>query len=197
MSVLVACIGNIFQGDDAFGCEVARILAQRPHSEHVRVVDFGIRSLDLTYSLLDAPGLTILVDAVARGGEPGTLYIIEPDLEELEDGREEMVDAHGMDPVQVLRMVRSMGGDLGRILLVGCEPGNLGGTEGCMGLTPVVSAAIAQAADMVASLIEKELPGGFKNMLKRILGGVAIILAVAAVASALPDIKRYIRISTM
>jgi hydrogenase maturation protease len=157
MRILVACIGNIFQGDDAFGCEVAKVLAQRPLSGEVRVVDFGIRSLDLTYSLLDAPDMTILVDTVSRGGEPGTLYTIEPDLENLEEGGEEIVDAHGMDPVQVLRTVRFMGGTLGRILLVGCEPADLGGTEGCMGLTPVVSAAIAQAADMVDALIEKEL----------------------------------------
>lgn len=33
--------------------------------------------------------------------------------------------------------------------------------------------------------------------LKRFLGGLAFLLAVAAVVSALPDMKRYIRISTM
>ncbi len=154
MSILVACIGNIFQGDDAFGCEVAKVLMRRAPLEDVRVVDFGIRGLDLTYALMDAPELTILVDAVSRGGEPGTLYVIEP---ELEDEGEQAIDAHSMDPVQVLRAVRGMGGRLGHILLVGCEPADLGGEEGRMGLTPPVTAAVEQAADMVASLVAKEL----------------------------------------
>jgi hydrogenase maturation protease len=156
MSILVACIGNIFQGDDAFGCEVAKVLARRSPSESVRVVDYGVRGLDLTYALLDAPELTILVDAVSRGGEPGTLYVVEPDLDAGNTG-EQQLDAHGMDPVQVLRTAKLMGGQLGRVLLVGCEPADLGGENGRMGLTPAVSAAIEDAASMVESLIEKEL----------------------------------------
>jgi hydrogenase maturation protease len=157
MSILVACVGNIFQGDDAFGCEVANALLRRGPEQNVRVVDFGIRGLDLTYALLDAPELTILVDTVSRGGEPGTLYTIEPDLEDLEPAGQTAVDPHGMDPLQVLRVAKSLGGQLGRILLVGCEPADLGGEEGRMGLTPPVSAAIEQAVAMVESLIEKEL----------------------------------------
>ncbi len=161
MSILVACIGNIFQGDDAFGCEVAKVLARRGLSPDVRVVDFGIRGIDLTYALLDAPELTILVDAVSRGGEPGTLYTIEPDLEDLEGAGETMgeqiMDAHTMHPLQVLRAVKRMGGRLGRVLLVGCEPADLGGPDGRMGLTPPVNGAIEQAAEMVESLIVREL----------------------------------------
>ncbi len=156
MSVLVACIGNIFQGDDAFGCEVAKALAPRAATDGVRVVDFGIRGLDLTYALLEEPELTILVDTVSRGGAPGTLYTIEPDLENLGDG-EQMADAHAMDPLRVLRAVKPMGGRLRRILLVGCEPGDLGGDDGLMGLTPAVSGVVEQAAALVESLIEREL----------------------------------------
>jgi hydrogenase maturation protease len=157
MSILVACVGNIFHGDDAFGCEVANALLRRGPEQNVRVVDFGIRGLDLTYALLDAPELTILVDTVSRGSEPGTLYTIEPDLEDLEAAGQTAADPHGMDPLQVLRVAKSMGGQLGRILLVGCEPADLGGEDGRMGLTPPVSAAIEQAVAMVESLIEKEL----------------------------------------
>jgi hydrogenase maturation protease len=157
VSILVACIGNIFQGDDAFGCEVANRLAQRSLGRGVRLVDFGIRALDLTYALLDAPAVTILVDAVSRGGEPGTLYVIEPDLEDQESAGEAVLDGHSMNPVQVLRVAKAMGGKLGRVLLVGCEPADLGGEEGRMGLTPAVAGAIDQATAMVESLIEKEL----------------------------------------
>jgi hydrogenase maturation protease len=162
VSILVACIGNIFQGDDAFGCQVAQVLARRNSSPDVRVVDFGIRGLDLTYALLDRPELTILVDAVSRGGEPGTLYTIEPDLEDPETAAGQMMDAHAMNPVQVLRAAQALtaqerSGQLGRVLLVGCEPADLGGAEGRMGLTAPVSAAIEPAAAMVESLIAREL----------------------------------------
>jgi hydrogenase maturation protease len=162
MTILVACIGNIFQGDDAFGCEVAKALSPGLASEGVRVVDFGIRGLDLTYALLDAPALTILVDTVSRGGPPGTLYTIEPDLDDLEAGGEQMLDAHSMDPLQMLRAVKALGGTLGRVLLVGCEPADLGGEEGRMGLTAPVSNAIGQAAAMVESLIQKELQEAYR-----------------------------------
>ena len=157
MSILVACIGNIFEGDDAFGCEVASVLARRIPDSEVRIVDFGIRGLDLTYALLDAPDLTILVDAVSRGAAPGTLFVIEPDLNDLGDEESAMVDAHALHPLQVLRAVKVMSGQLGRVLLVGCEPGDLGGAEGRMGLTAPVEGAIGDAAELVNTLIEKEL----------------------------------------
>jgi hydrogenase maturation protease len=156
MSILVACIGNIFQGDDAFGCEVANVLARKINSPDVRVVDYGIRGLDLTYALLNPHDLVILVDAVSRGGEPGTLYTIEPDLKAIENGAD-CLDGHSMNPMAVLRAAKAMGARLERVLLVGCEPGDLGGEQGRMGLTPVVSAVIEHAAQMVESLIEREI----------------------------------------
>src|SRR3954452_5244184 len=79
--VLVAGLGNIFLGDDAFGVEVVQRLARRPQPDGVRLVDFGIRGLDLTYALLDSCDAVVLVDATPRGGLPGTLYVIEPQVE--------------------------------------------------------------------------------------------------------------------
>jgi hydrogenase maturation protease len=155
VTILVAGIGNIFMGDDAFGCEVAKKLAARRLPANVRLVDYGIRGLDLTYALLDDPELTILIDAIYRGGAPGTLYTIEPEVESA--AGDAMVDTHSMSPVRVLQAARAMGGGTGRILLVGCEPGDLGGEEGRMGLTPPVAAALDEAANMVEELIHKEL----------------------------------------
>src|SRR6185503_5480722 len=83
-TTLIAGIGNIFLGDDAFGCEVLQHLAQREWPENVRVVDFGIRGFDLAYALLEGYDLTIFVDATPRGGAPGTLYVIEPDMTEVD-----------------------------------------------------------------------------------------------------------------
>ena len=155
-SILIACIGNIFLGDDGFGCEVARRLAERPWPDNVKVVDFGIRGFDLTYALLDGHDVTIFVDATPRGNEPGTLYTIEPELDEIENIESSgMVDAHSMNPVKVLSMVKSMGGQFKKILLVGCEPGTFGPEEGQMGLSEPVAAAVAEAVEIVESLVEK------------------------------------------
>ena len=108
-TVLVACIGNIFHGDDAFGCEVARRLGERPAMPGVRVVDYGIRAYDLVYAMLDTWELVILIDATQRGGAPGTLYVIEPDLAALDrDASPMAVEGHTMQPAQVLRMAKSV-----------------------------------------------------------------------------------------
>ena len=131
--ILIACIGNIFLGDDGFGVEVARRLmsCQAPqYPEGVQVVDFGIRGIDLAYALLDEYDMLILVDAIPRGGAPGTLYLIEPDLSGLnpEQGVEAgrvALDNHSMDPVKVLAYARALGAKPIHTLLVGCEPAPL------------------------------------------------------------------------
>jgi hydrogenase maturation protease len=127
--VLIACIGNIFLGDDAFGPEVARRLAGRPRPDGVRLIDFGIRGFDLALALLDeATDVAILVDAVPRGEAPGTLSVIEPEWEggeECDSTNEARIEMHSLNPVKVFRLVRALGGRPKPVLLVGCEPAPL------------------------------------------------------------------------
>lgn len=52
----------------------------RPAQYFRQVIDFGIRGIELAYTLLDDYDTLVLVDAVPRGGSPGTVYLIEPDL---------------------------------------------------------------------------------------------------------------------
>jgi hydrogenase maturation protease len=160
-AILVAGIGNIFLGDDGFGVEVAQRLSQRTFPEGVRIVDFGIRGLDLAYALTDGPQVTILIDACPRGAAPGTLYIVEPDLASVNspNGPQIAVDAHAMNPMNVLCMAKSMGASLQRILLVGCEPATLGPEEGQMGLSEVVGNAIERAVALTESLVTRILDG--------------------------------------
>ncbi len=156
--VLVAGIGNIFLGDDAFGVEVAQRLLQQPWPADVRVVDFGIRGFDLAYAILDGPEWSILVDATPRGGSPGTLYVIEPDLDDPGGEAGAAMNAHGMDPVTVLHLVRTLGGRPQRLLVVGCEPATFGPEdEGVMGLSPAVAAAIEPAMRLVESLVAEAI----------------------------------------
>jgi hydrogenase maturation protease len=156
-TILVAGVGNIFMGDDAFGVEVVRRLASRKLPERVRVADFGIRGFDLAYALQDGYETTILVDACPHGQTPGTLYVIEPDLKALDKSAasQPVTDAHVMNPVSVLRMARAMNIEVRNVLLVGCEPETLGGEEGQMGLSAPVEAAVEAAVELVQSLIDK------------------------------------------
>jgi len=156
-SILIAGIGNIFLGDDAFGVEVVERLRGRELPERVKAIDFGIRGFDLAYALLEGSDVTILVDACPRGGKPGTLYVIEPDLSALDapSAEQTAVDAHSMNPMNVIRMAKSMGGELKRILLVGCEPATLGPEEGQMGLSEPVEGALEEAVRTIESLVEK------------------------------------------
>jgi hydrogenase maturation protease len=154
--ILVAGIGNIFLGDDAFGVEVVRRLATRELPTNVRVTDFGIRGYDLAYALLDGYDFTILVDACPRGEAAGTLYVVEPELGDLNAGdRQAAVEAHSMNPLNVLRLATSMGGPLKRVLLVGCEPATLGPEEGQMGLSATVEAVIGDAVKLVESIVNE------------------------------------------
>ncbi|HEY4235126.1 MAG TPA: hydrogenase maturation protease [Lacipirellulaceae bacterium] len=120
--ILIAGIGNIFFGDDAFGCEVARRLIAKPWPDDVRVVDFGIRGLDLAYALVEGPEFTILIDAMPRGGAPGTLYVVQPDIHLEIGATPDLLDAHTMEPVKVLRLASSLGGKVDNVILVCCEP---------------------------------------------------------------------------
>jgi hydrogenase maturation protease len=157
--ILIAGIGNIFLGDDAFGVEVVRRLATLNLPAAVRIADFGIRGFDLAYALQDGYETTILVDACPHGEAPGTLYVIEPDLKSIDDpeAAPAVVEAHSMNPMNVLRMARAMNIKLKNVLLVGCEPETLGGEEGQMGLSASIEAAVEAAVELVESLIEKVL----------------------------------------
>ena len=151
-SVLVAGVGNIFLGDDAFGVEVARRLLAEPLPENVRVADYGIRGVHLAYQLLDGYDTLILVDAVSRGEPPGTVFVIEPDLGlgTPLNGVPPAMNAHDLDPASVLGLVRHLGGRIDRVLVVGCEPQQ---TDERMGLSEPVQRAVGEAARLVRELL--------------------------------------------
>jgi hydrogenase maturation protease len=153
--ILVAGIGNVFCGDDGFGVEVVRRLFDRPPRADVKVVDFGIRGVHLAYALLDPWSAVILVDTVSRGGAPGTLYLIEPELTR-EAHRPMQMDAHRLDPVQVLATARQIRGDLPAVRLVGCEPMTFGDGED---LAQGLSAPVARAVDGALAMIDEVIAG--------------------------------------
>ena len=147
--MLVAGIGNIFLGDDAFGVEVAQRLAAAPVPAGVEVLDVGIRGVHLAYQLMDGYDELVLVDAVSRGHVPGTVTVLEPSVDALTP---EPLDPHRLEPGPLLASVRALGAMPARVVIVGCEPADLG--EG-MGLSPTVADAVEPAIVAVRRLIDE------------------------------------------
>ncbi|MDN5856994.1 MAG: hydrogenase maturation protease [Pseudonocardia sp.] len=157
--VLVAGIGNVFHGDDGFGVEVARrLLARGGLPDGAEVVDTGIRGLHLALQLLDGYEALVLIDTVRRGGEPGTVMLLEHDLDAPPPAA--ALDGHGMDPASVLALLdrlaeaNDLERPLRRVLVVGAEPAVL---DDGMGLSPAVAAAIGPAVDAVDELVRQLL----------------------------------------
>jgi hydrogenase maturation protease len=164
---LIAGIGNIFLGDDGFGPEVIRRLASRDVPEGTRIVDFGIRGIHLAYELAEKTyDSTILVDATPRGGAPGTVYLIEPDPEDLAGGEgANLADAHEMNPRAVFNLLRTLGGKLGRVLIVGCEPSPAGEEEmDDFGLSAPVAAAVDAAIGLILDVLHSHQERGGRDV---------------------------------
>jgi hydrogenase maturation protease len=162
--ILIAGIGNIFLGDDAFGVEVIKRLSTRKLPAVVRVADFGIRGFDLVYALQDGYETTILVDACPQGQPPGTIFVIEPDLASADTPEQQsVVETHGMNPVNVIRMAKAMNAPLKRLLVVGCEPETLGGEEGQMGLSASVEGALDEAVRVIEDVVDRILNGRWQD----------------------------------
>jgi hydrogenase maturation protease len=164
--VLIAGIGNVFLGDDGWGVALADRLARRELPGGVDVVDYGIRGMDLAYTMADGGyDVVVLLDAVPRGEAPGTVYLIEPEVEP----EHVAIDTHGMDPAKVLALVGAIGASPPRTLVVGCEPANRLSAdveEFVVELSEPVRAALDEAERLVASLLEelgatdREVQGG-------------------------------------
>jgi hydrogenase maturation protease len=144
--ILVAGVGNLFFGDDGFGVEVVRHF-RSPLPTGVRVADFGIRAVHLAYELLAPLDLLVVADCMARGGDPGTLYVVEPELCNVAGP---VRDAHDMQLPVVFSTVRDLGGAMPPTLVVGCEPETI---EPRMGLSMTVTRAIPRAVELIVDLI--------------------------------------------
>ncbi|HEY6279663.1 MAG TPA: hydrogenase maturation protease [Streptosporangiaceae bacterium] len=158
---LIACLGNIFLGDDGFGVAVARRLAGEDLPAGTLLTDYGIRGMHLAYDLAEGWDTTILVDAAPRGGVAGTVYLIEPEPGQAPAGTGDLAgsmlfDGHGMQPDVMLGLAGMLGAQAGHVLVVGCEPAST--AEG-IGLSEPVTAAVEEAAQLVLGLVRGDRPG--------------------------------------
>jgi hydrogenase maturation protease len=154
MRALIAGLGNVFETDDGFGSAVATVLAAGPLPPGVEVHDFGIRGVHLAYQLLEPYELVVIIDVVHRGGAPGTLYVIEHGADPERPAHADdapLLDAHDMAPDEVLALVPMLGGALGRVVVIGCEPQSI--SPG-MGLTARVAGSVTRAAELAIDLVQ-------------------------------------------
>ncbi|WP_405595100.1 hydrogenase maturation protease [Streptomyces sp. NBC_01410] len=152
---LVAGVGNIFLGDDGFGVETVRRLAAEQLPDHAEVVDIGVRGVHLAYQLLDGYDTLVLVDATARGGAPGTVYLIEAERAGDVEPQGALLDGHRMSPDAVLALLETLCAGTGarpprRTLVVGCEPASV---EEGIGLSPAVAAAVPEAVGLILGVL--------------------------------------------
>jgi hydrogenase maturation protease len=159
-SILIAGVGNAWLRDDGFGGEVARRLSERGLPEGVAVMDAGTGGLDLAYEVMRGYDALLILDVSKQGGEPGTLYVMEPEEESVPGGIEDgdAINPHGMDPQTVLRFVKSVGAWPGKVVVIACEPAEV--QEMGWGLSDAVSGAVERAVGLVLDTIEEMRAAG-------------------------------------
>jgi len=150
MRTLIAGFGNVLRGDDGFGVEVLRRLAERGvASESVELLDVGTGGIRLAQELMTPTPFDrlIIVDATTRGGTPGSVYTLAVD--EVRPTRE--IDMHTIVPSRALEVARAFGPLPPAIYLVGCEPASV--DELTTDLSPVVAAAVDRAIQHIEALL--------------------------------------------
>jgi hydrogenase maturation protease len=151
MRILIAGVGNVLRGDDGFGIEALRMLQQRIDIPGVEFFESGIAGISLVQRLMDSFDVLIIVDALDRGGEPGQVYVLEPDLQSLgnKNTNDALVDLHQADPEAVLRLARSLHVLPKQVWIVGCQ------AVGCDDLGAPLSEPVARALPVAAERVQK------------------------------------------
>lgn len=152
-SILIAGVGNAWLRDDGFGGEVARALQERELPPGVTIIDAGTGGLDLAYQVMRGYDALVILDVSRQGGEPGTLYVMEADEDEVEAGIEDgqVLNPHAMDPQTVLRFVKSIGAWPGRVVVIACEPADV--EEMGWGLSDQVREAVDRAVELTLETV--------------------------------------------
>jgi len=155
--VLVVGVGNLLRRDDGFGIVVAqRLEALGDLPAGVRVTETGIAGVGLVQDLMDGYDALVIVDAVSRGGIPGTLYLLEPGVPDIrawtdEERRAFLADLHQVDPSKALGLAQALGVLPRTVRILGCEPAECDDAE--IGLTPAVVCAADLAVERVRRLL--------------------------------------------
>ncbi|MEO1919831.1 MAG: hydrogenase maturation protease [Paracoccaceae bacterium] len=185
-AVLIAGVGNVLLGDDGFGVEVANRLAARPElPEWVKVIETGIGGMSLIQELMQGFEALIIVDAYARGGEPGQIYFLEPILPDLSglapsQLRDYFADTHYATPIRALSLLAQVAKQPKILRILGCEPADL--DEMKIGLSNEVENAVEIAVGLLVKMLAEYKEKG--------LGSVSGQDIVQQIQQWSPNVKR-------
>ncbi len=157
--VLVAGIGNVLHGDDGYGVAVAQRLARRSDlPRNVKVVETGIGGISLVQELFDGYDVLLIVDAVDRKGAPGTLYLLETQVQDLDEWPQEqrqefLANMHMTTPTRALILARALGMLPPSVYMLGCQPTLY--DDLVIGLSPAVERAVEVSVERLIDELRK------------------------------------------
>jgi hydrogenase maturation protease len=139
---LIAGFGNVLRGDDGFGVEVVRRLGELQREPGVDLMEVGTAGIRLAQELLTPYDRLIIVDAMTRGGSPGTVYVTAVDS------------------------AKALGALPREVFIVGCEPAEV--DELTTALTPEVQAAVDIALGHIRRLLgDRPTPSALNDLRQR------------------------------
>ncbi|TBL80301.1 hydrogenase maturation protease [Paenibacillus thalictri] len=148
--ILVLGLGNSLHGDDGFGPRIIMELQKRYEMPAaVELADGGILGLSIL-PIVERHHHMIVVDTVALGNEPGTMYRFP--LSELKVPEAPPHHIHLMGVAEVLRILKNDGYEV-EGTVIGIEPAAI--TPWVMGLSPTIEAKIAEAVELVAGELKR------------------------------------------
>lgn len=162
--VLVAGFGNVLRGDDGFGVAVVQRLAGHPALPvGTRVVEVGIGGMHLVHELLTGYAALLIVDAVDRGGPPGTIYLLAPEVPDVAalpyaEREDFLADMHLATPGRAMILAKALGVLPPVVYLLGCQP--LSCEDLTLELSPPVIAAVAASVPRLLDEIGRLGGGG-------------------------------------
>jgi hydrogenase maturation protease len=164
MRILIAGVGNVLRGDDGFGVAVAQFLSQNNNRpDAITLFEAGIAGISLVQELLDGYDALIIADAVERGGVPGTVYVIEPDIPDPSNINpaalhSSLADAHYTEPSKVLMLAKALGVLPPKVFIVGCQPAGYDelGAELSVAVKNAVQVAVHRIESLIKSLNHQE-----------------------------------------
>ena len=157
MAALVAGVGNELKCDDAFGVLAAARMRDDPRmTDDIVIQEVGIGGIHMVQELMRGYDALILFDAFDRGGDTGQLWLLEPELPDIDSFTEEerrnfFAAAHYATPVCAMTMARAVGALPSLVRIIGCQPSDADAFG--MNVHADVEAAVPRAIDMAFELI--------------------------------------------
>ena len=157
MRILVAGVGNVLRSDDGFGVRAAEALKGDCRlTGDVTVLETGIGGMHLVQELMQGYEAVLLFDAFDRGGKPGELFLLQPELPDLaglsaNEHRDYFAETHYAVPLRALTLAREIGALPPIVRIIGCQPVDTDGYG--VPMHAEVAGAIGPAVDLALKVI--------------------------------------------